>query len=282
MKVHSTLSETKTARQWARAGYLPKEGATGAEMWVNQYCQHKSVYYAPAEIEPASPDQVRAFFAPERERRNKRERIQRAYQKERKARERIQAEITPNIEQITAAAAETPQTLDRVLILDTETTGLRAGIDEILQLSIIDGNGRELYNGYFLPCAEEWKEAQAVNHISPERVQNAPRISAEIPRISEILATAHTIIGYNLPFDLAFLNYSGVLIPEPAEKIDVMQLFAPVYGEYSNTYGGYKWQKLTRAAAYYGYDWSEHGSAHNSLADCYATLFVYNAINKGT
>lgn len=44
----------------------------------------------------------------------------------------------------------------------------------------------------------------------------------------------------------------------------------------------YKWQKLTTAAAYYDYDWNVKGiEAHNSLADCFATLFVYHKILSG-
>ena len=293
MKTHNyDYPEYKTARQWARAGYLPTENAQGVELWANRNCQNKYTYYSPAEVEPASPERLREYFAPERERRNQRERERRAelrelrerekmYAAERQARELTREHIRESIEQLTARYSKEPPTLDRVLIVDTETTGLEPSENEILQLSIIDGNGTELYNGYFLPCAREWREAQAVNHISPADVQNAPRLSAELPRISEIFARAHKIIGYNLPFDLSFLECSGVLVPAAAERIDVMQLFAPIYGEYSEKYGGYKWQKLTKAAAYYGYDWNEHGSAHDSRADCYATLFVYNKIIEG-
>lgn len=281
MKTHNyDYPEYKTARQWARAGYLPTESVQGVEFGSNRNCQKKHIYYSPAEVEPASP---------EHERRNQRERERRAelrelrelrerekeYAAEQQARELTRERFRESIELLAARYSAEPPTLAGVLIVDTETTGLEPGENEILQLSIIDGNGTGLYNGYFCPCAREWKEAQAVNHIAPADVQNAPRLSAELPRISEIFARAHKIIGYNLPFDLAFLECSGVLVPAAAERIDVMQLFAPIYGEYSEKYGGYKWQKLTKAAAYYGYDWNEHGSAHDSRADCYATFFLY-------
>lgn len=289
MEVHSTLSETKTARQWARAGYLPKDGAQGAEMWINRYCQKSAVYYAPAEVETADPERLKAFFAPEQARRNQqarerreRERAERerrkAYAAEYAARQQISAALRPCITELCTLYREKPRTLEGVLILDTETTGLEPGVNEILQLSIIDGAGNELYNGYFCPCAHEWTKAERVNHISPAAVQTAPRLSAELPRISTILARAHTLIGYNLPFDLDFLSCSGVILPHDITEIDVMRLFAPIYGEYSEKHGGYKWQKLTKAAAFYGYDWTEYGSAHDSRADCHATLFVYNKI----
>ena len=38
-----------------------------------------------------------------------------------------------------------------LIVVDTETTGLDASIDELLQVSIIDGDGNTLYNGYFKP-----------------------------------------------------------------------------------------------------------------------------------
>ena len=61
-----------------------------------------------------------------------------------------------------------------------------------------------------------------------------------------------------------------------------MKMFAPIYGEWNDQRGSYKWQKLTAAADYYGYDWSAHEEAHNSLGDCYATLFVYKKLTTDT
>ncbi len=238
------------------------------------------------------PERIKAFFAPERDRRNQRarelreqERAERTrrkeYAAEYTAREQARAAIMPCFELCCELYRDHPAAPDRALIIDTETTGLDPDHDEILQLSIIDGNGKELYNSYFNPCAHEWATAESVNHISPADVQNAPRISAELPHIAAILSRARLLIGYNLPFDLEFIQSCGAPVPADVETADVMRMFAPIYGEYSEKYGGYKWQKLTKAAAYYGYDWNEHGSAHDSRADCYATLFVYNKIIEG-
>lgn len=284
---HTTHPEYKTIRQWALAGYLPKHDAQGVELWANCFCQDKFIYYSPEEVEPASPERLREYFAPEREKKNRRARAQREqlraqrerearYQTEHNAREQTRAAILPCVTELSRLYAEKPRALDGLIILDTETTGLDSSEDEVLQLSIIDGNGTELYNRYFRPCAEEWKDAQRVNHISPDDVKEAPRISEELPTISTILARAHTLIGYNLGFDLDFLTAAGTVIPESAERIDVMKMFASVYGEWSDYHGGYKWQKLTTAAAFYEYEWK--GAAHDSLADCKATLYVYNKL----
>ena len=86
---------------------------------------------------------------------------------------------------------------------------------------------------------------------------------------------------YNTGFDVGFLESNGATFKAEYKVVDVMKLFAPVYGVWSEERNDYKWQKLTTAAEYYGYDWSKRAeTAHNSLGDCFATLFVYENINR--
>lgn len=170
--------------------------------------------------------------------------------------------------------------MDSYIVLDTETTGLSSNYDEILQLSIIDNDGNTLYNQYFKPqhCSE-WKQAQAVNGISPEMVKDCPSITAELPKIQAIFSSVGKIVGYNTQYDLSFLQATGVNIAEDTEIIDVMRDFAEIYGEWNDYYGEYKWQKLTTCADYYGYDWGSD-TAHDSLSDCRATLYCYNQMQR--
>lgn len=170
------------------------------------------------------------------------------------------------------------------IVLDTETTGLHAGTDELLQVSIIDDSGETLIDRYVKPeSCTEWPEAEAVNGISPAMVQDCPHISDPDlhDRIQNVLFDADTIIGYNTQFDIGFLLAAGFCVPD-VPQIDVMREFAEIYGEIygeiSEEHGGYKWQKLTTAAAYYGYEWDI--DAHNSLGDCRATLYVYQQIQR--
>ncbi|WP_298486689.1 LPD11 domain-containing protein [uncultured Ruminococcus sp.] len=167
------------------------------------------------------------------------------------------------------------------IVIDTETTGFHPyDGDELLQVSIIDTDGNVLFDEYFKPQHRtEWKEAEQVNGISPEMVADRPAISEKISEINAIIENADTIIGYNTQFDIGFLKANGAVVPN-VEMVDVMEDFAKIYGEWNDKRQGYKWQKLTRAAEYYGYDWSEHGKAHNSLGDCFATLHVYKEINE--
>lgn len=91
--------------------------------------------------------------------------------------------------------------------LDTETTGLHPEEgDEILSLTIVDANGRLLFDERFKPKhKKEWPEAQAVNHISPDDVEHLTTIDAYMEQICRILdRIADEIVGYNVAFDIGF------------------------------------------------------------------------------
>ena len=95
---------------------------------------------------------------------------------------------------------------DRILALDTETTGVGPNA-EILQLSVIDGEGAVRMNQYFRPKKNSsWPEAEKVNHISPAMVSKCPFILDHKEEIQEMLGNAETIVGYNLPFDVQMLG----------------------------------------------------------------------------
>lgn len=164
--------------------------------------------------------------------------------------------------------------MDKVLVLDTETTGLDRHA-EILQFSAIWGSGEIAINQYICPDhTSSWPRAMAVNHITPTMVMNEPAISELKDEIEDLLYSADIIVGYNLPFDLQMLKQNGIDLP-PEDKVkyvDLMIPFAEVYGEYNDYYGDYKWQKLITCAHYYGYTGD---GWHDSLADVRATLYCY-------
>lgn len=170
------------------------------------------------------------------------------------------------------------------IIIDTETTGLNPEQDEILQLAIIDADtGATLYNQYHKPQrVEEWAEAEAVNHISPEYVEDCEPITSDLCRdkIQGILDQAEEIIGYNTRFDLAMLHMAGYKTRERYMDIirDAMRMYAAYHGEWSETNSGYKYKSLIFAAQDLGYVWE--GAAHDALGDCLATQYVYQEMCK--
>lgn len=167
--------------------------------------------------------------------------------------------------------------VNRIYVIDTETTGLNPNEDEILQLSIVDESGCMVYNSLLRPERHtSWEKAEEINHITPEMVANAPTFKEMLPMINAIFSYCGTIIGYNTGFDLAFLQKAGVEFREEIKVIDVQAMFMPIAGEWDWEYNRYKWQSLVKCAAYCGYKW--HGNAHDSLADALATLHCYNSL----
>lgn len=101
-----------------------------------------------------------------------------------------------------------------------------------------------------------------------------------IAKAKAVFASARIWIAYNGSFDLRFLSYWGIRPEKDTVVIDVMKDFAEVYKERDSYHGGYRWKKLTFAADYYGYTWP-NSSAHDSCADCRATLYVHQHIKAG-
>lgn len=166
---------------------------------------------------------------------------------------------------------------NKYIVLDTETTGLNATEDELLQVSIIDNEGTVLFDSYIRPTQHtEWAEAERVNHITPEMVADAPTIAEVMPEINDILKRYDKIVGYNVRFDADFLKNNGAEFADNTNFVDSMKIFS-LYLSADN-----KRCKLTEAADYFCYDWSEHKEAHNSLGDCFATLYVYKKLTTDT
>lgn len=167
--------------------------------------------------------------------------------------------------------------LDKILVLDTETTGVDSHA-EVLQFSALWADGTEAMNIYIKPSHTlEWPRAMSVNHISPEDVADCQEMSEVKERIETLLGRAKAIVGYNLPFDLEMLRHNGIELPSErdVEFIDLMVPFAKVFGEWSDYFDDYKWQKLITCAEYYGY---QGDGWHDSLADTKATLHCLKAM----
>lgn len=258
----------KTKRQWAKYGYLPIDDNLGSREWTNCFCQQTALYYTKEQVMKATPEQIVEYERPFTERRNA---LGRCYYKKRRNKMRFKkaaesADIIP---------CHNPS---GIIVFDLETTGMYAPDDEVLQISIIDGDGNTLINQYVHPgWTKSWSKAQNIHGISPETVADAPYAYELIPCVKGIFQSAHTLISYNGDFDLEFLNYWGI-DASGKKHIDVMDEFAPIYAEWDEKHGGYRWQKLVTCARYYGYEFK----AHNSLEDVKATLFCYKKIVADT
>ncbi|MCH3696237.1 3'-5' exonuclease [Campylobacter lari] len=175
-----------------------------------------------------------------------------------------------------------------VIVIDTETTGLREWEDEILQLSIIDETGYLIFDKYFKPKYKStWIEAQKIHGIKPAFVQNKASIDNYKIQLEKIFNDADVIIGYNLDFDLKFIK-RVIDFKKPMFCIDVMKLFTSYYHEESsilpNVDCGYSYKKLTFAAWHFKNPnalnpLNFHG-AHGALEDARATLYVLTKLEQ--
>lgn len=168
------------------------------------------------------------------------------------------------------------QTLDGVVVVDTETTGVAIGHDEILSIAIVDAHGEALLHTLVRPERHrQWPSAERVNGISPEMVRNAPALREVTPRVRTLINDEHLVVAYNAPFDLGMLKSLGVITGYPRQVFDVMEQYARLHGS-RRTHGGgrYRWSKLVDCARHYGYAFDPH----DALEDARATAYCFRAL----
>ena len=101
-----------------------------------------------------------------------------------------------------APIGETNKT--KTICFDLETTGVNNELDEVLEITILDGNFNILLNTYVKPIfTTSWKNAEAVHHISYDMVKNKPTLQQLAPLIKGIFDNADVIVGYCLLLSMA-------------------------------------------------------------------------------
>ena len=191
--------------------------------------------------------------------------------------------------------------MSRIICFDTETE------DEIIQLSVVDAiSGEVILNEYYRPSdylmERGWDGAAAVTGVYPEDVADCPSLSDPDVHemVEEIFASADTIIGYHVCYDVKMMAKAGFYLDGKIFQ-DPMYSFASYYWSthpeiktyttkagkerspwlsfLNDGFGGkgrYVQRNLTFAAAYFGI---EDFGAHDSLNDVFATIDVWAAMN---
>ena len=162
------------------------------------------------------------------------------------------------------------------MTIDTETTGLYPfDGDEILTLAmVLDIEGQDSPSSVHLRVKPqnktEWPAAERVNHISPDSVANYKPFKNYLEAVQSLFDRTEKIVGWNVGFDLGFLEHEGIVIPQTAEIVDAMEEFGRVHGPFSDSHS--RW-RLTSAADAMGC--SFEGAPHDALADALATRRLY-------
>lgn len=160
----------------------------------------------------------------------------------------------------------------RIVCFDTETTGVDPSKDELLQITIFDGTGKEIYSSLVKPeYHASWYQAQLVNHISPKDVRNSPSARDIAKTVNRIFQEADIIVGHNVKFDMDMISagcgtkFDGKIIH------DTLKVFRTQFPKGSH--------KLRDAVMIYCpeelkvYD----NNAHKADTDAKATLAVFRA-----
>lgn len=164
----------------------------------------------------------------------------------------------------------------KVIILDTETTGLKPQGNEILSLSIINLEGTVLFDELVKPeKRKRWPKATEVNGITPQMVADKKTLKEHAERLREIWAEIDLVVGYNVGFDTDFIYEAGLLLGRFVPEYDVMREFAPIWGKWDDRREEFRWAKLSQCASYYGI---KDFDAHTSLGDAEATRQCFIAL----
>lgn len=156
-----------------------------------------------------------------------------------------------------------------IICFDTETTGFTKW-DEIIQLTISDGEGNELLNTYIKPVNKKsWKKASEVNHIYPEDVKDAPTAKELRNIIKHIFERADLIIGHNVAFDIRMIEQCFYFSLKEKPIFDTLDYFRK-----DEPKGNHK---LINAVEYYCPEIKEEfeKGAHKSNTDVWATVKVF-------
>lgn len=126
--------------------------------------------------------------------------------------------------------------MERVFVaIDVETTGLVAGVDEIIEVAAVKFRGREIlerYSQLVQPRQALPLKITRLTGITPEDLAGAPRfneIGGEVARFIK----SYPIVGHSVGFDLGMLRAHGMNFSQPSyDTFDLATLLmpqAPIY-----------------------------------------------------
>ena len=163
--------------------------------------------------------------------------------------------------------------------LDTETTGLLSkfsfGDDEILEIAIVDSDGRPVMNSLVKPTIKtSWRDAQKIHGISPADVAGAPTLEKLLLDVRRLVEGSRVVV-YNSGFDTMFFP-NGFFAKSQVEC--AMLAFAEFKGEWNPHYNHYRWHKLAVAAAATGF--RQDVTFHRALGDALAARHVWLHVQR--
>lgn len=162
----------------------------------------------------------------------------------------------------------TKRIIDDYCVLDTETTGLSAYYDEIIEIGILKVRNNEIVDRYdqlIKPSAEVDVFITALTGITNEMLEGKPYINEIKTDVLSFIGD-DIILGHNTSFDMRFLN-EGFKEQLANQYMDTMQFARKLYPEL-------KHHRLSDVTDYLGL----HNNEHRALSDCITTKELYDAL----
>lgn len=180
----------------------------------------------------------------------------------------------PDIHYTSVSASFNRDTMPAFVAIDTETTGLSARSDGIVELSAIRFEAFHPVAGWTTlvnPGRRIPPEASAVNNITDAMVSGAPTIDQVAQSFLDFCGSV-PIVGYNLPFDFKMLYASGIDLAAKRRKYYDVYAIAKKYFKGDMALSSYK----------LGYVASQCGlvpvDSHRSLSDCLTTGLLFDRL----
>jgi len=174
------------------------------------------------------------------------------------------------------------EALERIVFLDTETTGLDARLGHrIIEIAAVEASGRELtgksLHFYLDPEREIDPGATAVHGFTWDDLRGKPKFSAVADEVMGFLANARVVI-HNAPFDVAFLDQELIRLRQtPIAKRQFTVTDSLVMAK--EKYPG-KRNSLDSLCDRLGVD-NSHRNLHGALLDARLLAEVYFAMTRG-
>lgn len=133
--------------------------------------------------------------------------------------------------------------------LDTETTGL-SNDAEIIEIGLVDHDGKTLYESLIRPARPIPPEATAIHKITDAMVENSRAWPTIWPTIRGLVLN-RTLVAYNADYDLRILQNSltqyGLAWKDKLKMFCAMKLYAQFRGEWNPRRGAYRYFSLEEA-----------------------------------
>lgn len=164
----------------------------------------------------------------------------------------------------------TKQIISDYVVLDTETTGLSAYYDEVIEIGLVKVRNDKIVDTYsqlIKPCQEINGFITMLTGITNEMLEGMPSIVDVKDTVLEFIGE-DIIIGHNTSFDLNFIK-CGFDEKLSNKYMDTMQFARKVFPEFKH----HRLKDLTKIL-------NISNSEHRALSDCISTKELYDIIKQ--